>query len=499
MKRGAKMVLPLVAGLVSEAFAGVAFSQNIGDSPSDSPAPAAPAAPAAPSGGGSQVSGSGKEGTTINVSGTMGQPTQSTTTTYAPIGLPAPGTNVDSHLPSSSRSSTDASRASDGFDLLDGTSSGGPVKGTAEGTGILHKSTSNVPAMHQVQRGDTLWDLCNGYFQNPWLWPKVWSYNPQIQNPHWIYPGDQVRLRIDVPPGQRDSVSLGSGRVTTLGGRGRGGAGGRGGGAGGNGFGNRSSLVPRDTVFLRDVGYIDDPTKDVWGELVGAEEEQMLLTEGNHVYVILRPGVDARPGQLLTIFRSIRTPQAVAGARRPPGEIVAFKGAVKIDQFNPKTRVARGVLVESLDTVERGDKIGPVGRRFDVVPPKRNAVDLEARVLTSMYPHEVIGQNQIAFIDRGSKDGLVTGNRLFVVERGDAWRHTLSTTTQEGRSRVSVEVPEHVEVFVTPLHGKDQDFPEEVVGELRVLRADEYSSVTLVTASKHEIEPGDRVVSRQGY
>jgi hypothetical protein len=209
--------------------------------------------------------------------------------------------------------------------------------------------------------------------------------------------------------------------------------------------------------------------------------------------------VDLRVGQLLTVFRSVRTPDKVAGARRPPGEIVAFKGAVKVDAWNPETRMAHGKLIESLDTVERGDKIGPVGRRFDVVPPKANSVDLEARVLTSLYPHEVLGQNQVAFIDRGSKDGLVAGNRLLVVERGDAWRHTLETTTREARSRVAVDVPDHVQVYVTPLNGKDKDFPEEVVGELRVLRADEYSSVTLVTMAKHEIEPGDRVVARQGY
>ena len=58
-----------------------------------------------------------------------------------------------------------------------------------------------------------------------------------------------------------------------------------------------------------------------------------------------------------------------------------------------------------------------------------NVFDLEARVLTSLYPHEVIGQNQIAFIDRGAKDGLLPGNRLLLVRRGDAWRRTLSTTT----------------------------------------------------------------------
>jgi hypothetical protein len=265
------------------------------------------------------------------------------------------------------------------------------------------------------------------------------------------------------------------------------------------GFLNRRPLVAKDTIFLRDAGYIDDPMKDVWGELVGSQEEQMLLTQGNNVYMILRPGVDLRLGQLLTVFRSVRTPDAVPGARRPPGEIIAFKGTVKVDDWNPKTRMARGHLIESLDAVERGDKIGPVGRRFEVVPPKPSEGDIEARVLTSLYPHEVIGQNQIAFIDRGSKDGLLPGNRLLLVRKGDAWRRTLETTTTMARTRVHTDVPEHVQTDVTPLHGKSEDFPEEVTGELRVLRTDDYSSVTLVTSSKFEIEPGDRAVARKGY
>ena len=47
---------------------------------------------------------------------------------------------------------------------------------------------------HTVEHGDTLWDLSQKYLGNPWYWPKVWSYNPQIANPHWIYPGDQVKF-----------------------------------------------------------------------------------------------------------------------------------------------------------------------------------------------------------------------------------------------------------------------------------------------------------------
>ncbi|MGH2901133.1 MAG: LysM peptidoglycan-binding domain-containing protein, partial [Solirubrobacteraceae bacterium] len=51
-----------------------------------------------------------------------------------------------------------------------------------------------LPELHVVRKGDTLWDICFLYFNDPWQWPKVWSYNPQVTNPHWIYPGDLVRL-----------------------------------------------------------------------------------------------------------------------------------------------------------------------------------------------------------------------------------------------------------------------------------------------------------------
>src|SRR5215813_5694771 len=48
--------------------------------------------------------------------------------------------------------------------------------------------------VHSVVRGDTLWDLSQTYLGSPWYWPKVWSYNPEIANPHWIYPGNRVRF-----------------------------------------------------------------------------------------------------------------------------------------------------------------------------------------------------------------------------------------------------------------------------------------------------------------
>jgi len=46
--------------------------------------------------------------------------------------------------------------------------------------------------LHIIVRGDTLWDLANTYFQNPFLWPQLWDANRYITDPHWIYPGDPL-------------------------------------------------------------------------------------------------------------------------------------------------------------------------------------------------------------------------------------------------------------------------------------------------------------------
>lgn len=59
------------------------------------------------------------------------------------------------------------------------------------------KLKEGAPKTYIVKKGDTLWDISGIFLDQPWLWPKLWRLNPDISNPHLIYPGDKLRLVFD--------------------------------------------------------------------------------------------------------------------------------------------------------------------------------------------------------------------------------------------------------------------------------------------------------------
>jgi hypothetical protein len=389
-------------------------------------------------------------------------PTTTTTTEVVVPGYPSPGTNLDAHLLSGSQSTTDTSQSRDDFDFAPG-GGGGTVRGSETGAFVVDGTF--VPEVHSVRRGDTLWEISEAYTKNAYNWPRIWALNPQIQNPHWIYPGDRVRLRTE-----SEALRGSEGRGPS-----------------------RRRAVPLETVFLRDVGWIDDPGRDAWGEITGSPDDQMLLSEGDSIYARLDGKGDVAVGDELSIFRPIRE---VKGAG---GQLVSIRGTVKVERYNPKTKMLRAKIVEALDVIERGAKIGPVGRRFEVVPPATNENDVEARIVASVYPLQLYGQNQVVFLDRGEKDGLAPGNRLLAIRRGDRWRDEIGAAGKLARKRARVEDDEPAEVD-DMLVDQDEDLlPDETYAELRVIHVRDHSAMALVTASTSEVERGARVVARKGY
>jgi hypothetical protein len=337
-------------------------------------------------------------------------------------------------------------------------------------------SGEEVPETHTVRRGDTLWGLCDYYFQNPYQWPRLWSYNPQIKNPHWIYPGDAVRLREG-----GDNAAAGAARPGE--GNGKSGE--------GNRLVDRRQKVPSGTVFLRDQGWVHDSSDAVWGSLTGSSQDKMFLSDLDEVYLTLEPGHDVQLGQELSVFRPRKTAAA--------GEIVQILGTVRVDQYTPQDHTARARVVESLDVIERGASVGPIERSFQVVPPRRNDADVQAHVLASLHPNILFGQNQVVFIDKGAAAGLKPGNRLFVVRRGDAWRRSLVTPGAGYRVSADDERPMPPMENTPSARHEEERYPDEVVAELRVLAVKKDTAACLVTQSRHEIEVSDLAVARKGY
>ncbi len=52
----------------------------------------------------------------------------------------------------------------------------------------------DAPAMYLVKEGDTLWGIASLFLRDPWMWQELWEINPQLDNPHLIFPGDQLYL-----------------------------------------------------------------------------------------------------------------------------------------------------------------------------------------------------------------------------------------------------------------------------------------------------------------
>lgn len=418
-------------------------------------------APAAPPAGGTPTNPTPTGVEVVSPGGT-------TTTTQSSIFGPAPDSvgDVNQYLPSSSQASTDTSRSADGFDLRRaGAGEGKVVRGSANGAYIV--SGNAVPNLHVAKRGDTLWSISRRYYGNAYNWPRVWSYNRQIQNPHWIYPGDQIRLK-------------GGFGVRTVG-----------------GFVRPQAIVPPSTVFYRHYGYVLDGKHEVYGEIIGSPEDQMLLSENDEVYIKLlsdkKDEIDLGPGDLLTLFE----PRQVKNLT--PYPLVWVRGIAKINRINKKTGMVRARIVESLTVIERGTLAGPMGRKVDVVEPKRNKKTVEARIVGALYPYEFYAQGHYVFIDKGSDDGIEVGNRFFAVSRGDEWRLGLENAGNLADHRIIHEDDRNMREEETVDHDEPELYPAETYAELIVLRTREKTATCLVTASIREIARGSIIVARKDY
>jgi hypothetical protein len=308
-----------------------------------------------------------------------------------------------------------------------------------------------LPENHVVRPGDTLWDICIYYFNNPWDWPRIWSYNPQITNPHWIYPGDQVRL---YPAGKHPDAA--SGRPVGV-----------------------EAQAPTPTQHrsfaLRQLAFVDSENIKYAAEVDGSADEKLLISAGDIIYLRYNDKHPLEPGKRYAVYEpTTEVVHPTTGAK--VGAYVRVVGEVEVRSARRGKR-ARAVVTDSPDPVERGYKVGPLQLQFRDVQPTAARVDLQGTIVAQLFADYLIGARWVVIIDKGTRDHLRTGNRLFVIRRGDAYPKLGERISSKGQN--------------------DRRYPAEAIGEVMIVQVGKTSSVGLVTQSLHDFEIGDLVLMRR--
>ncbi|WP_312709769.1 LysM peptidoglycan-binding domain-containing protein [Stenotrophomonas sp.] len=318
------------------------------------------------------------------------------------------------------------------------------------------------PDTYVVRKGDTLWDIAGKFLQKPWLWPEIWQANPQIANPHLIYPGDVLSLayldRVTATPGPRQEAPV--------------------------------TGVPLAQVepFLKQLSVVD--SIDGLPYVVGLEDNRLRATGGQTAYVRL---ADAQPGQRWAVVRpTVRyaqpkpTEDLNANGDVTPGSGNLWKafnapnhrrgvlgyelaqvGLGTITQVSgEKTEASTLVLDNNANgrEVRAGDRLVPVAAQpydlqfFPHVPAASvEGVDVRVLAVTDMF--DAGGPRDVIAISAGKAQGVDNGTVFSLWRQGSHVAHRMkypnssrmddSHSTGAGRVTLPDEYAAHAMVFRT--------------------------------------------------
>lgn len=338
----------------------------------------------------------------------------------------------------------------------------------ATGTGI--PLTPDAPDQYVVKRGDTLWDISKVFLREPWYWPEIWYVNPQIQNPHLIYPGDVLKL-VYIEGQPRLTIAE----------------------RGGEGVKRLSPDVRREplsqaiTAIPYEViaGFAGRPsllTKEQVEEapyVVAMRDDHMIAGTGNEVYA--RGVGDAATESRFSVIH-------VEGKIKDPesNDLLGYTGVyVGAGAVARSGDPAKLVLTESAREALQGDKLFPESLDVpaDFVPHAPTS-DVDAAVI-AVRSMTIMGQYNILALNRGTDAGLEPGHVL-AVER-------LSGVVRDRYSKGGLAASRSSTSMAS--RGKKVQLPPERVGVVMIFKSYDRMSYALVMETDHEIREGDRAVT----
>jgi hypothetical protein len=326
------------------------------------------------------------------------------------------------------------------------------------------------PDTYVVQKGDTLWDIAGRFLDKPWLWPEIWQANPQIENPHLIYPGDVLSLVYDAEG--RARLMRGTRKLSPQ--------------IRSEPLAAAVRPVPLSDVeaFLKRFRMLDSETWNQQPYVVALEENRLLSAEGQLIYVRQLPedtplGTEFAVVRPTAVYREIPTSYPWHSAprkrvrddwdgterftvssglywvfkNRPYHETVEILGheAVEIGV----ARLARTgdpaslVLMSASDAVKPGDLLLPLEDApfdFTYYPHAPERVPANMRIFGLTDAVTFVGPKQVVAINRGARDGVANGQVYGAYTAGPTVRDDVRYARNDLRtvlrpSRAMVELP----------------------------------------------------------
>jgi LysM repeat protein len=323
----------------------------------------------------------------------------------------------------------------------------------------------NAPDSYVVKRGDTLWGIAKVFLRDPWYWPEIWQVNPQVHNPHLIYPGDTLRLvYIDGQPQIVLQRGLERGDGIRVEPRMR-----------SEPIDSAITTIPYATVaaFMSKPTVLDREQIKTAPYVLATRDLHVVMSEGDTVYA---RGFTS-PAELGSHYNVIRVgdPLIDPDDNRVLGYDGIFTGSGHVTRQGDPTTL---IMTESARESRAGDKLipGGVDVPLDFIPSAPR-VKTNGRIIAVANGESDIGQYEVVVVNRGARDGLAPGNVLGVFDTGPV----VADTDKKGFFNLD------------SLGAKRVQLPSERTGTFMVFKTFDNISYGLIMEATNLIRVGDKI------